>query len=206
MAFDSFGIISALMASQSQVAVEALIQVAKTYAEKSASEKDASVEKSDAAAVESMRETAKELDPELQGPARRVIEANLDWVAAEGDRLQALAINDQEGVAKARRTQQRLEREIQTFELMKGMHEATKATSQTLEEIKGAREQADIQQGKQNTFNKRMTFAAILLAAGSVVMPFVEEFYWKDPPPKPSVVVVQESDLTVPPLLRNVGP
>ncbi|GAP53667.1 hypothetical protein AHiyo6_02320 [Arthrobacter sp. Hiyo6] len=153
-----------------------------------------------------MRQTAEELDPELQGPAKRVIEANLDWVAAEGEKIQAHERNDEEGAAEARRKQQRLEREIQTFELMKGMHDAAKATAATLAEIRSARELADKQQTKQADFNKAMTIVAIILAAGSFGMPFVQQYVWKDPPPKPAVVVIQESDLTIPPLLRRLGP
>lgn len=207
MAFDPFLIVNLLTSSPTAAATEALIKfAAEKYYGKKASEKTEAAEARDAPAVESMRETAAELDPELQGPAWRVIEANLDYAALEGERLEALARNDQEGVANARRKQQRLLREIQTFELMKGMHDAAKATAGTLEEIRSARESADTQQAKQAGFNKAMTIVAIILAAGSVGMPFVEEFHWKDPPPKPSVVVVQGSDLTVPPLLRSIGP
>ena len=55
----------------------------------------------------------------------------------------------------------------------------------TLQELKAAREQSDLQQDEQNGFNKRMAWVAALLAIGSIaasiVMPFVEHALWPTP-------------------------
>lgn len=148
-------------------------------------------EKSVLESVRSMDQAADQLDPELQEPARRVVEASFDWAEADEEARLALERKDPVAVAEARRKQARIEREIQSFELMKGMHDAVKQSAATLAEIKSARELANREQASQATFNKRMTLVAILVAAGSliaaVVMPFVEHTVYTDQVP----VIVQ---------------
>lgn len=105
----------------------------------------------------SMEQAVEELDPELQEPARRVVEASLDYAEADKELREALERNDAAAAAEARRKQERIYREIQTFEMMKGMHDAMKQTAATLGEIKAARVLANREQASQATFNKKMT-------------------------------------------------
>lgn len=156
-----------------------------------------------------MREEVGQLDAELHGPALRAVDANVEWLEAEKKKLEALEEQDAEAAAEAERTKEQREREIESFQLLKGMHDATKSSAAALGEIKAARIQADSQQADQAKFNKRMAWTALIVAGGSllasVIMPVIQETLWEDPPAKPEVVLIQESDLTVPPLLRRVG-
>ncbi|MFD0044776.1 hypothetical protein ACFVGV_06250 [Pseudarthrobacter scleromae] len=156
-------------------------------------------------ALATMQAEAEALDPELQDPAMRVVDANAEWLQAEERKLEAASQHDGEP-PEARDLEERAQREIATFKLLQGMHDATKSSATALEEITAARKLADQQRADQTTFNKRMTWSAVFIALGSLlasmVMPIVEEFAWPDPPP-PNVVVITESELTVPPLLRR---
>lgn len=145
-----------------------------------------------AKSVDDMERATEELDPELQEPARRVVEANFEYIEAEREAREALESGDTVAHAAAVRKLERIDREIQTFELMKGMHDAMKQSAGTLAEIKSARELADREQASQATFNKRMALVAIIVAAGSlgaaVVMPFVEHWVFPDQ----TTVIVQQ--------------
>lgn len=158
-------------------------------------------------ALAKMVTEAKALDPELQDPAMRVVDVNTEWLRVEEKNLDATSQDDGQA-AEARELRERAQREIASFKLLQGMHDATKSSAKALEEITAARKLADKQQSAQTTFNKRMTWSAVFIALGSLlaslVMPAVQEFVWPDPPPE--VVVIKESDLTVPPLLRRLGP
>lgn len=143
--------------------------------------------------LRAMEQATEELDPELQEPAKRVVQANLEYIEAENEAREALERGDSVAHAAALRKLERIDREIQTFELMKGMHEAMKQSAGTLEEIKAARELAGLEQASQATFNKKMTRVALIVAGGSLgvalIMPFVEHIFLKDPE---TVVVVQQ--------------
>lgn len=71
-------------------------------------------------------------------------------------------------------------RDAKAYELKNMEHLAVMAGA--LQEIRAARQQSELQQAKQDRFNKRMTWVAALLALGSiaagVVMPFVEHGLW----------------------------
>lgn len=174
------------------------------YAASPEFEQDAIQSVSDA--IRRMREQTGDLEAGQQAKARRAVEANEEWIEAEDKKRKALAEGDLDTVAVEMQTQQVIDRELDMFELMQSIQVSTAASAVTLGEIKAARESADQEQTKQAGFNKVMAIVALILAAGSFGIPFVQEFVWKDPPPKPEVVVIQEADLTAPPLLRRLGP
>lgn len=138
--------------------------------------------------LEGMRRESESLDPELRGRAQQIVETNLEWIEAAEKRQKALAAGDVEAADKEKLKQERFQRDIETFELFKGILVSTRATAETLEEIRKAREQADRQQRAQANFNRRMAVVAVLLALGSllaaVVMPFVDHAVFpRDPSP-----------------------
>ncbi|MEY9775592.1 hypothetical protein [Arthrobacter sp. MW3 TE3886] len=155
--------------------------------------------------LDHMRKMTQGLDPELQVQALRIVEANEEWIQAQDKKLDALERKDEKAAAKEQKEQERLEREIQSFQLLKGMHDAAKATAKALEEIRKARRLADRQQGQQATFNKKMAWVALFVAMGSFIasvgMPLADHAFFNDPP---KVAVVDYWELTVPPLLRNL--
>lgn len=155
--------------------------------------------------VDAMRRLSEGVDPKYRPQAARMVEANDEWIKAQEKKDVARELKDEKAAEKQQRKQDRLNREIQTFELFQSIKESSEGTTAILGEISAARVSADIERGKQASVNRLMTIIALILAAGSFGMPFVEEFVWKDPPPKPEVVLIQESDLTVPPLLRRLG-
>lgn len=141
--------------------------------------------------IRRMREQTGDLDAGQQAKARRAVEANEEWIQAEENKREALATGDLETVAAEVQAQQVIDRELDMFELMQSIQGSTAASAVTLGEIQAARRLADKEQTKQAGVNKAMAAVALILAAGSFLMPFVEQFVWKDPPPKQDVIIVQ---------------
>lgn len=162
-------------------------------------------------AIQRMRRQTGQLDAVLQPRASRAIEANREWIAAEEQKKKALAEGNSQAAAQQELIQQSIERELETFEMWQSIKASTAATAKTLSENQAARIEAEKEHKRQATFNKWMTITAIFLAVGSmgtgIVMPLLENFVWKkpsDPGPTQEIVVIRESDLVVPPLLRRI--
>jgi hypothetical protein len=162
-------------------------------------------------AIQRMRRQTGQLDAVLQPRANRAVEANREWIAADKQKRKALAAGNSQVAAQQELTQQGIERELETFEMWQSIKASTAATAKTLSENQADRIEAEKEHKRQAKFNKLMTITAIVLAVGSmgtgIVMPVLENFVWKktsDPAPTPEVVVIRESDLVVPPLLRRI--
>lgn len=156
--------------------------------------------------IRRMREQTGDLEAGQRAKAERAVEANEEWIEAAEKRRRALAEGDLDTVAAEKQVQQVIDRELDMLELMQSIQASTAASAATLGALREAKRSADQKQDKQDGFNKAMAIVALVLAFGSFGMPFVQEYVWKDPPPKQNFVVVLGSDLTVPPLLRRLGP
>jgi hypothetical protein len=174
--------------------------------------------------LERMRREFSVLGLNMQPKARRAIQANEEWIQADAKERAALAQGDETTAAEQEQTKAKIDQELTLIDVMLAvsastaamakstteMAKSTAASAQSLAEMESARKLAEKDHQRQTLFNNIMALFGILLALGSIgvgiAMPFVEHAHINppQPTPSPSVIVIERSDLTVPPLLRRI--